>query len=68
MIKNLISWAVKNSPAMNVMLLATLIVGSISLMVMRREVFPEFELEIVLVSVPYPGASAEEVEEGICQK
>ncbi len=66
--KNLISWAVKNSPAMNVMLLATLIVGSISLMVMRREVFPEFELEIVLVSVPYPGASAEEVEEGICQK
>ena len=35
---------------------------------MRREVFPEFQLDIVLVSVPYPGASPEEVEEGICQK
>ena len=66
--KNLIAWAVKNSPAMNVMLMATLIVGSVSLMIMRREVFPEFELEIILVTVPYPGASAEEVEEGICQK
>ncbi|HAN98487.1 MAG TPA: AcrB/AcrD/AcrF family protein, partial [Planctomycetaceae bacterium] len=39
-----------------------------SLFGMRREVFPEFELEIVLVTVPYPGASPEEVEEGICQK
>jgi HAE1 family hydrophobic/amphiphilic exporter-1 len=35
---------------------------------MRREVFPEFDLEIVLVTVPYPGATPEEVEEGICQK
>jgi multidrug efflux pump subunit AcrB len=31
-------------------------------------VFPEFDLEIVLVTVPYPGATPEEVEEGICQK
>jgi len=35
---------------------------------MRREVFPEFDLEIVLVTVPYPGATPDEVEEGICQK
>ena len=35
---------------------------------MRREVFPEFELEVLLVTVPYPGASPSEVEEGICQK
>ena len=30
--------------------------------------FPEFDLEIVLVTVPYPGATPDEVEEGICQK
>ena len=30
--------------------------------------FSEFELEIILVNVPYPGATPEEVEEGICQK
>ena len=38
------------------------------MVLMRREMFPEFKLDIVLVSVPYPGASPEEVEEGICQK
>ncbi len=53
---------------MNVILIAALLVGSVSLVVMRREVFPEFELEILLVTVPYPGASPEEVEDGICIK
>jgi hypothetical protein len=31
----------------------------------KQEVFPEFDLDVVNVSVPYPGASPEEVEEGI---
>jgi hydrophobic/amphiphilic exporter-1 (mainly G- bacteria), HAE1 family len=60
--------AIENSPAMNMLMIAVLVVGMGSLLMMRREVFPEFELEIVLVSVPYPGASPEEVEQGICQK
>ncbi|MEO2036579.1 MAG: efflux RND transporter permease subunit, partial [Planctomycetaceae bacterium] len=49
-------------------MLAVLIVGAACLTMMRREVFPEFELEMVLISVPYPGASPEEVEDGICLK
>ena len=53
---------------MNTLLIAILAVGVMSFASMRREVFPDFDLEIVLVSVPYPGASPEEVEEGICQK
>ncbi len=53
---------------MNTLMIATLVVGSASMLMLRRKTFPEFELEIVLVSVPYPGASPEEVEEGICQK
>ena len=53
---------------MNTLVVAILIVGAMSFAGMRREVFPEFELEIILVSVPYPGATPEEVEEGICQK
>ncbi|MFM8398281.1 MAG: efflux RND transporter permease subunit, partial [Pirellula sp.] len=30
--------------------------------------FPEFQLEVILVTVPYPGATPDEVESGICQK
>ena len=66
--KPVISWAIKNSPAMNTLLIASLLVGAVSMVVMRREVFPNFELEILLVTVPFPGATPDEVEEGICQK
>ncbi len=65
---SMVRWAIKNTPAMNTILVAVLAVGVLSAFMLRREVFPQFELEIVLVTVPYPGASPDEVESGICQK
>jgi len=66
--KRLIAWAIGNSPGMNVLLAALLVIGGLALYTMRRETFPAFELEVVMVTVPYPGATPEDVEEGICQK
>jgi len=66
--KGAIRWAIKNTPAMNMLMVAILAVGLFSLVTMRREVFPQFDLEIVVANVAYPGASPEEIEEGICQK
>jgi len=66
--KSVIAWAIGNAPGMNVLMLALLALGSLSLYSMRRETFPSFELEVVMVTVPYPGATPEDVEEGICQK
>ena len=65
---SMVRWAIRNTPAMNTIVLAVLIVGVLSAFMLRREVFPQFELEIILVAVPYPGASPDEVESGICQK
>jgi hydrophobic/amphiphilic exporter-1 (mainly G- bacteria), HAE1 family len=67
-VRALVTWTVRNMPAMNTLVIAILLVGAMAFASMRREVFPEFDLEIVLVTVPYPGATPEEVEEGICQK
>lgn len=64
----MIAWAIHQSPAMNTIMIGLLAVGIFAGTQLRREEFPQFELEIVLVSVPYPGASPEEVESGICQK
>nr|MCS5618133.1 efflux RND transporter permease subunit [Pirellulales bacterium] len=64
----IVAWTIRNMPAMNTLMVAVLLVGAMAFATMRREVFPEFDLEIVLVTVPYPGATPEEVEEGICQK
>ena len=66
--RSLIRWSIQQSPAMNMLVVTVLIVGTLSAFALRREVFPQFELEIILVRVPYPGASPEEVESGICQK
>ena len=35
---------------------------------MIRELFPRFSLDIVRVTVPYPGADPDEIEESICRK
>ena len=63
--KGPIAWMAKNSVASNLLMLALMIGGLITFKGVKQEVFPEFELDIVNVSVPYPGASPAEVEEGI---
>jgi multidrug efflux pump subunit AcrB len=66
--KSIIRWAIANSPAMNIILVAGIVIGLFAVRAIRRDFFPEFDLDMITVSVPYPGASPEEVEEGICQK
>lgn len=66
--KGLVRWAIEHTPSMNTVMVVLLLVGLFSAFHLRREEFPQFELELILVRVPYPGASPEEVETGICQK
>ncbi len=66
--RSAIAWAIHNAPGMNVVMLALMLIGGASLAMMRREVFPAFELEVVMISVPYPGATPQDTEEAICQK
>lgn len=68
MMRMILRWCVSNPAAMNLLMVGTFLVGGVAILGMRREVFPNFELEIVLISVPYPGASPQEVEQGVCQK
>ena len=68
MIKRIVAWAIDRSAAMNTLMIAIILAGIFSFGVMRRESVPEFELEIILVTVPYPGAAPAVTEEGICQK
>ena len=60
-----IAWMVRNPIAAN-LLMAILFIGGIwSAFDIQKEVFPQFELDIVEISVGYPGAAPEEVEQGI---
>ena len=54
-----------HSVAANLIMAVCIIGGLLLLNTMRQEVFPEFEIDAVSLSVAYPGASPEEVESGI---
>ena len=54
-----------NHVAANLLMIALIIGGLASMFRITQEVFPEFALDIVKISVSYPGATPEEVEEGI---
>ncbi len=60
-----IAWFARNPVGANLLMLAIVAGGLMTLPTLRQEVFPEFELDLITVSVVYPGASPEEVEEGI---
>ena len=64
----MISFFAKHPTAANLLMLIFLIMGLMSLSSLRRETFPRFESNYVQVQVAYPGASAEDVEEAICQR
>jgi len=51
----------------NLLMLILIAVGIISLPQLRRETFPDFTKSKLKIQVVYPGASAIEVEESVCQ-
>ncbi len=59
-----IAWMARNHVAANLLMALILVGGIVGLLQVKQEVFPEFDLDAVLVSVAYPGAGPEEVEQG----
>lgn len=60
-----IAWMASHTVAANLAMAVFLIGGLLFLASIRQEVFPEFEIDTVSISVVYPGASPEEIENGI---
>ena len=66
--KQLLTAFAKNTVFANISLIMILVAGALAAATMIRENFPEFSLDIITVSVAYPGADPEEVEEGVSRK
>ncbi|MCA0900983.1 efflux RND transporter permease subunit [Microbulbifer agarilyticus] len=60
-----IAWMTHNHVTANLLMLVFLIGGLIFSLTIKKEVFPEFSLDLVTVNISYPGASPEEVERGV---
>ena len=63
--KGLLAWMARNHVAANLLMFALLGGGLMVAGDIKQEVFPEYVLDFVDVSISYPGASPEEIEEGI---
>ncbi len=63
--KGPIAWMAENHVASNILMLVFLLGGLLIGRNVKQEVFPELAADIVSVSIIYPGASPEEVEEGV---
>lgn len=59
-----ISWMAGRSVTANLLMLVLLIGGLVMGQNISKDVFPDFELDLVSISLIYPGASPEEVERG----
>ncbi|MDG1892386.1 MAG: efflux RND transporter permease subunit [Verrucomicrobiota bacterium] len=65
----IIAWFARNEVAANLLMLGILMAGVNTLFKrIPTEVFPEFELDIITVSVPYRGSTPAEVEESVVVK
>jgi multidrug efflux pump subunit AcrB len=60
-----IGWMAGHSVTANLLMLVLLVGGLIFSLKIKKEVFPDYELDMVNITVPYPGASPEEIERGI---
>jgi multidrug efflux pump subunit AcrB len=63
-----IEYMARNGVAANLLMVFLVAAGLISMTTIVQEVFPEFSLDAISISVVYPGATPEEVEESIVQK
>lgn len=66
--KWLTRWFLDNPVAANLLMVAILALGALSLTTLRVESFPQTKPTSLVVSVTYPGGTARQVDEGITQR
>lgn len=66
--RSVAQWSVEHRVTVNLLMIFVIVVGLSALKRMKREVFPQFSLDLISVQVTYLGASPEEIEEGIIIK
>jgi len=61
----IIAWFAENHVAANLLMTLTIIAGLLALPNIRKEIVPDVSLEMVVITIPYPGASPTEVERAV---
>jgi len=61
-----IAWFAENPVAANLLMVLILAAGIAGLPSIKQQTFPDLDVDLIQIGVPYLGASPSEVEEGVC--
>lgn len=61
----IIAWFTRNTVAANLLMALIIIGGIMSVLTIRKQMFPTVELNMITIQVPFPGAAPQEVEQGV---
>jgi multidrug efflux pump subunit AcrB len=64
--RGIVAWFARNSVAANLLMVLIGIGGLVSLPLIQQKTFPDIDINIISIAVPYLGAAPEEVEQGVC--
>ena len=63
--KGLLGWFASNHVAANLLMAFIMVSGLLTILSIRMEVFPELSIDMITITVPYLGASPDDVENGV---
>ena len=61
-----IAWFARNHVAANLLMVLLIVGGLVSIPAIQQKSFPDIDIDMIQIGVPYLGAAPEEVEEGVC--
>ncbi len=64
--RRIIAWFAENHVAANLLMAVLVIGGLVSIPRINQKSFPDIEVDVIQIGVPFLGATPEEVEEGVC--
>ena len=64
----LIDWFARNHISANLMMGVLFVGGTAALFGIPQKLFPDVDLPLITIAVPYPGAGPSEVEDGVCTR
>ncbi|MBU2886931.1 efflux RND transporter permease subunit [Gilvimarinus agarilyticus] len=66
--KGVIAWFARNSVAANLLMIVLVLMGLYSAMTIRKQMFPQMEINWININITYRGAAPQDVEEAITVK
>ncbi|WP_082211818.1 efflux RND transporter permease subunit [Endozoicomonas montiporae] len=66
--KGVIAWFANNPVAANLLMLTIIVAGLLSTYSIKKTIFPDFAADTIQVSVSYPGAGADDIEQSVVLK